>query len=675
MGTMLANMMEAEGADRVMEALKSNWSMAVAAFGDLSMMDTINDVIYAVMYHDDESDLSMGGDIVITLATSTLTGFEPSLLRQIAQATDNNYRDVYGGGKIADTIGGDTGEALQTAVNSLKVNLPYFRQQVPTKLDNLGNEKTYADNTLINTVNALLNPGKYAKYSQSALQKELKTVYDSTGDASFYPARNGASSVNFGSAYAEGSISLSDEQKRTYLQDTGEMYQKFAAEIMSQDYYQNATANEKAEMLKEVKSYAEYTAKQNLWETLHGKDKDYTPYQSDAWSKLESVMSLGIGMGEAYGLVQDMTGIDADKDEDGTNIKGTQEANLLSYLDALGYDDNTKMELYEISGKGTESGATGLRMLLQDGFDFTDVAAIRTAFNEYTNDKEANGTNLNEKDAYSKWLYDNGYDLDEIEAVNEVQGFWNQSRQESDAVLTRLVESGMDYDDAFEIANMLKGIDPEDDADYASTGQKYSAIVEDNSMTSTQKQAALAAVQGSNSMFGDLDEDVAENLMDLYGSSGKNAVLNMTRSTYTTIDGEQYDYSDSQQDAYKEAYLEIVNGLSGETVTSTDALAYVKEIASNAGKYAAYETGGLAPDIDSSDYSIYRKALQAQTVGLGYNQYAEIKKTCDGFTADKKADGTSISGSKKTKVVNYLKGLGLTSEQYTFFYSTVMGYK
>jgi hypothetical protein len=176
-------------------------------------------------------------------------------------------------------------------------------------------------------------------------------------------------------------------------------------------------------------------------------------------------------------------------------------------------------------------------------------------------------------------------------------------------------------------------------------------------------------------MFGDLDEDVAENLMDLYGTSGTGAVLSMSVSTYTTVDGERYDYSDSQQQAYQEAYLEIMDGLGSETVTSTDALAYVKEIASNAGKYAAYEEGGFAPDIDSSDYSIYRKALQAQTVGLGYNQYAEIKQTCDNFTADKKADGTSISGSKKTKVVSYLKGLGLTSQQYDFFYTTVMGYK
>jgi hypothetical protein len=644
---------------------EANAMMTIDAFSDLSMMDTLNDLFYAIYYSDDEATVMENiGSTGIVFAKSTLTGFQSSFLRQVAQASDNNYRDT------------TQGSNLDQLKASLMVNIPGLRQQVPTKLDNLGNEKTYSDNTLVNAVNALLNPGKYAKYSQSALQKELKTVYDSTGDASFYPARNGASSVNFGSDYTEGSIKLTDEQKRTYLQDTGEMYQKFAAEIMGQDYYQNATANEKADMLKEVKSYAEYTAKQKLWETLHGKDKDYTPYENSTWSKLESVMGLGIGMGEAYGLVQDMTGIDADKDADGKNIKGTQEANLLSYLDGLGYDDNTKMELYEISGKGTESGATGLRMLLQDGFDFTDVAAIRTAFNEYTNDKEANGTNLNEKDAYSKWLYDNGYDLNEIEAINEVQGFWNQSRQESDAVLTRLVESGMDYDDAFEIANTLKGIEAEDESSSVTTQQKYETILGSSKLTDEQKQAAIAAVQGNSSMFGDMDSELASSMLDAYSETGNTGILSMNVSNSSTFGGVEYEYDDEMSEAYKSAYLDVMNSTAYDfewTATYTNSngnQTYVcellKEYAQDAGKYAALQAGGvtLTEELMSNDTSLkrYQKVAGAQKLGISAYEYAEIYA---GVQEVKYA----VSKGEKAAVKSFIRQMVSNDAQYNYIVS------
>ena len=70
-----------------------------------------------------------------------------------------------------------------------------------------------------------------------------------------------------------------------------------------------------------------------------------------------------------------------------------------------------------------------------------------------------------------------------------------------------------------------------------------------------------------------------------------------------------------------------------------------------------------------------RKAQQAYNVGLGLADYVEIKQICNDFTADKDSSGKSISGSKKTKVVGYLQSLGLTSAQYNFFYSDIMGYK
>lgn len=76
----------------------------------------------------------------------------------------------------------------------------------------------------------------------------------------------------------------------------------------------------------------------------------------------------------------------------------------------------------------------------------------------------------------------------------------------------------------------------------------------------------------------------------------------------------------------------------------------------------AYVYGTVDGDIDQN-----AKAAVEQ-YGMNLERYREIKKTMGEFRADKDANGESIDGTCKTKVINYLKQQGLTSEQYYFLY-------
>lgn len=76
----------------------------------------------------------------------------------------------------------------------------------------------------------------------------------------------------------------------------------------------------------------------------------------------------------------------------------------------------------------------------------------------------------------------------------------------------------------------------------------------------------------------------------------------------------------------------------------------------------AYVYGTVDGDIDQN-----AKAAVEQ-YGMNLERYREIKKTMGEFRADKDANGESINGTCKTKVINYLKQQGLTSEQYYFLY-------
>lgn len=76
----------------------------------------------------------------------------------------------------------------------------------------------------------------------------------------------------------------------------------------------------------------------------------------------------------------------------------------------------------------------------------------------------------------------------------------------------------------------------------------------------------------------------------------------------------------------------------------------------------AYVYGTVDGDIDQN-----AKAAVEQ-YGMNLDRYREIKKTMWEFRADKDANGETIDGTCKAKVINYLKQQGLTSDQYYFLY-------
>ena len=668
MGTLIQKAIDEDGA-----TIPSAWSVAQggmmsAAFNDLSMMDTINDAIYAAVYHDENSDLSALGDFCITLSASGLSGMIPSLMRQAAQASDNYYRDAYGGGWIEDHVSGDLGAALQQGANQLAVNIPGLRQTLPKKLDPMGNEKVYSKdgNVARNVFNTFVNPGKYNIYSKTSVSEELGRVRRLTGDSGFYPDRNGPNSI----IYGDEKVKLSDAQKRQYLQNAGNLFETLAAETMKTDAYKNATNEGKAEMLKDVKSYAAYKAKQNLYEQLHKTDKGYTPWESDAWSKTEAGMEIGVSFGEMRQILSDTSekNMPSDYDENGDTIGGTREGKMLDYLNDLGYSDAQKLQLYGVlRGSGAEGSVEKMQDIMDAGLSFYEAAKVKKAYNSI-NDRthSINDSDMNNHDYFNKWLNDEGFSESEIETINENYHFYTQIRQETDSILQRLTESGMDYDAAYEVANKVAAIEPEDDEDEVSYAQKYSTILDDYSMSTGEKQAAVSAIAGKKSLFGELDEGAAQTMMDLFDQTGQTDALNAKVGTYYKVDGVRYDYTEDQQEAYNQAFLSFLNNLSGTEIADIKDYNNIKDAAGEAGKYAALQQSGENPDID--DFPVYRKAKGALDIGMTLPQYFEIKRVADSFTADKNANGSTITDSRKKKIIAYLKTQGLTTSQYDYMY-------
>lgn len=674
MGTMIANMEDAEGENWFSKWYNANKGMALQSFSDLSMMDTLNDLLYTFMYHDDESDLDIWTEMGITFATSMVTSMEPSLIRQLAQASDEYYRDTYGGsGAIYDAtrgiVGEETAEALQTAANEIAVNIPGLRQMVDTKLDSFGREKTYGESTAANVLNALVNPAKYAKYNPSEASRELRRLYRETGDASIYPDRNAPSSVQFGNER----VSLTPDQKRTWQTTMGTTYDSMLGEMMSGEAYQDANNERKVEMLNDLESYVEYKAKQGIYSETHGGQT----YVNDDWNKTEAGMDIGIAFGDMRQILNDTSETNMPSDvEDGETVSGSREGKIMDYLNDLDYSDKVKLNLYGIiRGSGATSSTEKLRDIVQAGLSFEEATAVRKVYNELNASRDANASSMSDRDVFEQYLRDQGFSASERKVINTAYKFYTQIPQDENSIITKLTDGGMDYDTSYDIAARIEALEPENGEETVTSDQKYSQIIGDNKLSTYEKQQTIAAISGSGSAFGSLNENVAGMLMNVYESTGVTSVLSIQPADSITVNYKEYEYNDAQKEASTNAYIEIMNQMGGGYLTDAKLVSGAKDIAANAARYAALTEGGYEPDLDDSDYSAYRKALQAQDVGLDLSYYVAVKAAGNEFTADTDADGKTISGSKKAKVVSYLKGLGLSNAQYNFFYSTVFGYK
>lgn len=90
--------------------------------------------------------------------------------------------------------------------------------------------------------------------------------------------------------------------------------------------------------------------------------------------------------------------------------------------------------------------------------------------------------------------------------------------------------------------------------------------------------------------------------------------------------------------------------------------------------------------IEPSEYIRYREEYgitssnlekfgEIEDSGIDFEEYLEFKDFFAETKADKDANGKSISGSKKAKVVNHLNGMDLTVEEWDALYFEVAGYK
>ncbi len=298
---------------------------------EIPTMQTIQTVQSTVQYHDEDGALPLWAEIPFEVARGSVTGFIPSPLRQAAQASDEVYRETYGDKNLWN----------QTK-SSVQNSMPVARNQLDPKLDNFGQAKKL-ESTARNVLNAFVNPGSLRTYRQSTVSKELDRVYAATDDANIYPDRNAPYTTSYTKDGKKKDFELTADERQAYQRSRGQTTYRLMQDVMNDPVYKHLSAEDRGEVLTQVKGYSNYVAKKEFL-SAHGES-----YSDDKYEKYSAALQTQTGMT----LSQYLTAKDAVDEAEGVidpktgkTKSGTKMADAVEIINGLDLTPEQKDFLY-----------------------------------------------------------------------------------------------------------------------------------------------------------------------------------------------------------------------------------------------------------------------------------------------------------------------------------------
>ena len=279
---------------------------------EMSMMSGVSDTL---------ADIKFAENNVVQLVASTALGYltqglTNTLLGQLERATQTTRKSTYVDAKNV------LPDWLQREIGSASAKTPLWDFNQVDYIDAWGRTEDSAENGLARFAYELFSPAYIDKTDIGALEKELQRVYDNTASSSVFPER------------AQRYIDVDDQRRDLtadqyvkYAKKKGEKSYQYAKEAISSDAYHNMTAEEKANFIAKMYSYADYKAAKGI----------FPNYTKQGMDKYEEAEKEGITPAEYYTFrteTNDAKGDDRQqqiiRNIDAMDIDGSQKAFLIS---------------------------------------------------------------------------------------------------------------------------------------------------------------------------------------------------------------------------------------------------------------------------------------------------------------------------------------------------------
>lgn len=258
--------------------------------------------------------------------------FFPTLFSQIASTTDDKKRSTKASNNSSYKFGEQT-------LRSIMYKVPGLRQQLEVATDIWGNEKEQSDNILERAFESFIAPYSKTNNISTALDKELKKVYNETDETGVIPSIPYAY-VKYGNNTYRMSASEYTQYKKTY----GQTAYKLLNKTIESKNYKSLSYEEKAKVLKNVFGYSKYVANKEYF------DGQKVDYSSKEYEKPYLYSKVGNVSDYYLSKVKDF---EADKDANGKTISGSAKKKAIQYINSLNASIPEKAMLIKMYGNFT----------------------------------------------------------------------------------------------------------------------------------------------------------------------------------------------------------------------------------------------------------------------------------------------------------------------------------
>ena len=216
---------------------------------ELSVFSGINDVIESAQY----SKTNAISAVLYDMTASYFTQALPTIGGQISRILDDNKREYYYTDK-----GSEIPKGIQRIVAQTASKIPFASFLFAPSVDEWGREESYG-NVLERTLENMVSPGYYAKEDYTVADKEIKRLYDETGDNAVLPILQQQYYKEQGTYYY---MSADDyyEVKRIRGQESF----KLVRELIKKKSYKQMSDEEKVKAIKKCYEKAGDTAKKRM---------------------------------------------------------------------------------------------------------------------------------------------------------------------------------------------------------------------------------------------------------------------------------------------------------------------------------------------------------------------------------------------------------------------------
>ena len=144
---------------------------------ELSVFSGVNSVIESAQYSESEALLAMGSDMITSYFMQAL----PTIGGQISRIVDESKREYYYVDKTSDVPKG-----LQRLIGQVSSKIPFASYLFETSVDEWGREETYG-NVVERAFENTVSPGYYSAENYTAVDRELRKLFERTGDSAVLP--------------------------------------------------------------------------------------------------------------------------------------------------------------------------------------------------------------------------------------------------------------------------------------------------------------------------------------------------------------------------------------------------------------------------------------------------------------------------------------------------------